>query len=185
MRKTVRPGRLVDVDGAAVVGHDAVRDREAEARALRLGREERVEDRRVGARQAGAVVLDLDDAPARGWRRTRTVTAPPPPGAVASIAFWSEVQEHLLDLGAVDVDRRGRATGQVEGDWTCGRVPRPARRAGRPARRAPAPSWAFVVERPRPREVEELAHERGEAVDLVADDAHGLERLGVVDVARA
>ena len=46
------PRAALDGDVAAVVRDDAMRDGEAEARAIRLGREERVEDRCVGGSEA-------------------------------------------------------------------------------------------------------------------------------------
>ena len=74
--KTVRPGPALELDQAAVAADEVLRDREAEAGAVRAARHERIEDRVLElGRHARPVVLDLDagdDAVARGCRCSRS-----------------------------------------------------------------------------------------------------------------
>ena len=67
-REAGSAGPRLDADRAAVVGDDAVNEREAEPRPLVLGREEGVEHGQLLG-EAGTVVLDVDlDLGARGPR---------------------------------------------------------------------------------------------------------------------
>ena len=109
------PDRAVAVNRAVVLAHDAVGDRQAEARAAadRLGREERIVDaRQLLRRNAGAGVGDLGDhAIAVDARRDRQ-----PAAARHRVAGVEEqVQEHLLQL-MLDAEHRHRPRRELAPD---------------------------------------------------------------------
>src|SRR5437867_10097111 len=99
-------GPALDLDPAAVVGHDALRERESEAGALsrRLGREERIEDPAEDLLgHARSLVLELhldlvadrarsDGEPAAPVHRLQPVRG--------------DTEEHLAELALVDKDLR-------------------------------------------------------------------------------
>src|SRR4051812_43243879 len=96
------PGRVANVDLAPVIAHDLPHERQAEARALLAGREERREDllAQLG-RNAGAVVADLDShAIAVGDRTQRD-----PPGARRGDGVAGQVQQNAPQLHRVPPDR--------------------------------------------------------------------------------
>ena len=128
-----------------------------------------------GARNAGAVVLDLEDGVAR-LAADAEDHVPPAGPASASIAFCDEVQEDLLDLRRVPP--RGRLGRQI-----ARRGSRARRRLRREERHRALAERAHRVpvarERLGAREIEELRDELREPLDLVADDADRLEHLGV------
>ena len=105
------PCRPADqIDAPVVRVHDLADDRQPEARALRLGREERVEDpSRIVRRHARAVVGDLDDdasRPGPACRRAGSWSSTPCAAAMRDRALAAErlervdqqVGEHLAQL---------------------------------------------------------------------------------------
>src|SRR5438067_1638005 len=88
------------LDAPAVVAHDVLRHPEAEARALRARREERLEDARdVGLRDAAPRVADLDgDGRLQGGLLGRGADADLPPLLHGLLRVQEEVEEDLAEL---------------------------------------------------------------------------------------
>ena len=98
------PSRGSHVTRAAVRLDDVARDGEAEARALALGREERVEDARADVlRDAAAAVVDVDDD-AHPLGRDAHVDGPAVGHRLAGVA--QQVEQRLAELRLVE--ERGR-----------------------------------------------------------------------------
>ena len=107
-----RADAILERDAAAVVLDDLARQHEPDARAMRLGREERHPEV-VRASETGAVVLDLD--------QDRAALAAPTDAHPARLTggfdgVTHQIDEHLLDLIGVDLEPHLAAS--LHGDAT-------------------------------------------------------------------
>src|SRR5882724_11912973 len=180
------PHLALDLDPAAVLCDDRVRDGEPEARPLpdRLGGEERLEDvPQVVARDAGALVRDRDAEVIRlggaGSRRTDAAYAGvhAEPAAVRHRldAVHEDVRQHLLDLVLVEAREQGTARRALQAHV------RPLRHRGDQVERAPHQLLEVREAHRRaasPREVEELLDDPRHAVGLLEDRAAVRDGVG-------
>ncbi len=112
----------------------------------------------------------------RGWRRTRSVTFPPfLAGASDSTAFPNRFRSTCLDLRRIDEERRITAR-KIERNFNQGVFC--LRRNERDDSVAERPRAARLEgRRARARKVEKVGDQRREPLDLVVDDADGLEHF--------
>ena len=178
-----RPRRAGEIDPAAMVAHDAGRDRQPQPGSLapRLGREERIEDRlQVLGRDARALIDDPDaDHPAV---RREGFQADVPIRLRGIARVEEQVHQHLLQLIRVGGQHRQVVLhGDVELDVA--RVQLPGQKLAR--------AIDGVLQRHRPalrrrpaREIENLTDGRRDVVDVLDDDVQILRARAAAHLAQ-